>query len=116
MGTMIIGALILIFLSAPRTKSALPTILLLFSLPIAVNFPLYTPPKSYPEELHFSEYRADYEAVVDLIFARETQLPTSGCNMDLPAHLEHVSSAGCPSVFEYSDRGMTIMFSPIERY
>lgn len=108
---LVLGFLVLI--SIWRTRSLLPTFLLLIGLSLAIFIPLERP--DTPEKLHFLEYRADYEAVVEL--ARNGELsddPDSHSGLLPPEEFTHVSAAGSIYVrnVNFNERGLSVLFHP----
>jgi len=114
--SLIVGIIltIVMIVSLKYTNNSLPSIFLLTGIILTMFLPLpKTPP--LPETLHFLEYRADYEIVIDL--ARTGQLDDSSTNYckHPPLAYQHVSGGGCISIDHYND-GLKVQFIPIEKF
>ena len=103
--------------SLRRTRSAIPMLVLALGTLLVFQVPLPEPPDT-PEKLHFLDYRADYEAVVEL--ARNGELeasaPECGTQFRPPQALAHVSGAGCMFVSNLDNRGLVVFFHPLESF
>jgi hypothetical protein len=114
-----VSLLLTVIIQSIRTERSLgPAIILAIGTFLAFQIPLPASPDT-PEKLHFLEYRADYEATIEL--ARNRQLTNSRLNCSHekdfrpPDKLRHVSLGSCITVNQDTDRGLTIFFYPFER-
>lgn len=103
--------------SVTQTKSLLPTLFLASGIFLTFQIPLPPRPDT-PEKLHFLQYRTDYEAVVEMARNSELEqaLPNCPAGFLPPEHFSHVSAAGCMSVDWDEERGLSVLFNPIEPF
>ena len=99
-----------------RLRSPAPILVLIGGIFLAFQLPLL-PRLPSREEHHFRDYRADYEAVVEL--ARNDELlPSDECRdaFLVPESLAHVSAADCLQVFHWNPHGLVVYFHPLREF
>ncbi len=105
-----------------RTKSVLPTLVMLGGIFLVFQIPL--PSYDTPEKQHFLAYRADYEAVVEMARAGDLtpcqRSVVSGFNryygFEPPPTYAHVSGENCIEVVRNDARELFVTFFPLERF
>lgn len=112
----LIAIIIVVVKSIRRTRSIVPTFVLLGGLAIIFLIPL--PPASpTPEEILFFEHQSDFEQVVEL--ARNNQLvrkSNTGLFFTIPVEYKQLSNDLSIYLYIDSERGLYIEFQPYDFY